>query len=191
LLIAANKTFGIYTAPNEEQFVDQVVRYTHKDGSTVLIHCRGIAIRDNTGKPIRMLGAHQDISGIKNREPELIKAKEKAEESDLLKSAFLANMSHEIRTPMNGIMGFAELLKNPRLSDDQQQQYIEIIEKSGERMLGIINDIRFNKDVVIIAQTAKALKGDRQRMLDAGCDEYLAKPVKREELNAMIKKIML
>jgi signal transduction histidine kinase len=100
-------------------------------------------------------------------------------------------MSHEIRTPMNGIMGFAELLKNPRLSDDQQQQYIEIIEKSGERMLGIINDIRFNKDVVIIAQTAKALKGDRQRMLDAGCDEYLAKPVKREELNAMIKKIML
>ena len=72
---------------------------------------------------------------------DLLKAKNKAEESNRLKSAFLANMSHEIRTPMNGIMGFAELLKDPRLSDDQQQKYIEIIEKSSERMLNIINDI--------------------------------------------------
>jgi len=72
---------------------------------------------------------------------ELIKAKEKAEESDHLKSAFLANMSHEIRTPMNGILGFAELLKEPDLTGDKQQKYISIIEKSGERMLNIINDI--------------------------------------------------
>ena len=68
-------------------------------------------------------------------------AKEKAEESDRLKSAFLANMSHEIRTPMNGILGFAELLKEPELSGEQQQKYIGIIEKSGARMLNIINDI--------------------------------------------------
>jgi len=68
-------------------------------------------------------------------------AKEKAEESDQLKSAFLANMSHEIRTPMNGILGFAELLKEPNLSGDEQQECISIIEKSGARMLNIINDI--------------------------------------------------
>jgi PAS domain S-box-containing protein len=68
-------------------------------------------------------------------------AKEQAEESDRLKSAFLANMSHEIRTPMNGILGFAELLKTPDLSGEQQQQYVKIIEKSGARMLNIINDI--------------------------------------------------
>ncbi|PKP33435.1 MAG: hypothetical protein CVT99_00330 [Bacteroidetes bacterium HGW-Bacteroidetes-16] len=68
-------------------------------------------------------------------------AKEKAIESDRLKSAFLANMSHEIRTPMNGILGFAELLKEPRLTGEEQQEYIEIIEKSGHRMLNIINDI--------------------------------------------------
>lgn len=68
-------------------------------------------------------------------------AKEKAEESDRLKSAFLANMSHEIRTPMNGILGFAELLKDPELSGEEQMDYIRIIEKSGIHMLKIINDI--------------------------------------------------
>lgn len=72
---------------------------------------------------------------------ELIKAKEGAEESDRLKSAFLANMSHEIRTPMNGILGFAGLLKESRLTGEEQQEYISIIEESGERMLNIINDI--------------------------------------------------
>jgi hypothetical protein len=74
-----------------------------------------------------------------NRELKL--AKEKAEESERLKSAFLANMSHEIRTPMNGILGFAELLRNPGLTGDEQQEYIGIITKSGNRMLNIINDL--------------------------------------------------
>lgn len=78
---------------------------------------------------------------VEERTKELIKAKEKAEESDRLKSAFLANMSHEIRTPMNGILGFAELLKTPGLTGEEQQEYVKIIEKSGTRMLNIINDI--------------------------------------------------
>jgi PAS domain S-box-containing protein len=72
---------------------------------------------------------------------QLLIAKEKAEESDRLKSAFLANMSHEIRTPMNGIMGFSHLLKEPGLSGDEQHEFIRLIEKSGARMLNIINDI--------------------------------------------------
>lgn len=72
---------------------------------------------------------------------ELVAAKENAQKSDMLKSAFLANMSHEIRTPMNGILGFAELLKEPGLNNSKQVEYVQIIEKSGYRMLGIINDI--------------------------------------------------
>jgi len=72
---------------------------------------------------------------------DLVIAKEHAEESDHLKSAFLANMSHEIRTPMNGILGFAGLLKEPGLTGEEQKKYIGIIEKSGARMLNIINDI--------------------------------------------------
>ncbi len=83
----------------------------------------------------------QNITEIKRTQQELIAAKEKAEESDRLKSAFLANMSHEIRTPMNGILGFANLLKEPHLSDEKQQEFIKIIERSGQRMLNIINDI--------------------------------------------------
>jgi signal transduction histidine kinase/CheY-like chemotaxis protein len=72
---------------------------------------------------------------------ELRMAKEKAEESDRLKSAFLANMSHEIRTPMNGILGFAALLKKPDLSSELREKYLKIIEESGERMLNVINDL--------------------------------------------------
>ncbi len=83
----------------------------------------------------------QEIEQRKQAELELIEALKRAEESDGLKSAFLANMSHEIRTPMNGILGFAELLKEPDLTGEQQQEYIKIIEKSGARMLNIINDI--------------------------------------------------
>jgi signal transduction histidine kinase/CheY-like chemotaxis protein len=71
----------------------------------------------------------------------LKEAKEKAEEGERLKSSFLANMSHEIRTPMNGILGFAELLKEPDLTRSEKEEYIGIIEKSGRRMLNIINDI--------------------------------------------------
>ena len=72
---------------------------------------------------------------------DLIKARLHAEESDRLKSAFLANMSHEIRTPMNGIMGFAGLLREPDITDEQRNSYIKIIEESGNRMLNIINDL--------------------------------------------------
>ena len=83
----------------------------------------------------------QDITERKRAENAIIKAREKAEQSDRLKSAFLANMGHEIRTPMNGIMGFSELLRNKSLTGEEQQEYVDIIEKSGARMLNIINDL--------------------------------------------------
>jgi PAS domain S-box-containing protein len=83
----------------------------------------------------------RDITEAKIAEKKLVEASEKAIESDRLKSSFLANMSHEIRTPMNGIMGFAELLKTEGLSYDDHMKYVGIIQKSGKRMLNIINDL--------------------------------------------------
>ena len=83
----------------------------------------------------------QTLKRVNKINDELIEAKLKAEESDRLKTAFLANMSHEIRTPMNGILGFTELLKDPELTEDEKSKYLEIIQKSGDRMLNIINDL--------------------------------------------------
>ncbi|MBC7845022.1 MAG: PAS domain S-box protein [Flavobacterium sp.] len=98
-------------------------------------------IINTQGTTTHYIAIKEDITERKIVEKELILAKEKAEESDRLKLAFLANMSHEIRTPMNGILGFTELLKTPNLTDEEQQEYVRIIEKSGIRMLNIINDI--------------------------------------------------
>lgn len=112
-----------------------------KKGDYIHITLEGRIGRDRSGKAKSTYCTFKDISEEHKIKQELIIAKEKAEENDRLKSAFLANMSHEIRTPMNGIMGFANLLKRPRLTSDKQNQYIDIIESSGNRMLNLINDL--------------------------------------------------
>ena len=112
-----------------------------RNGKICWLQGSKVPLFDVHGKIIGIVGVTHDITELKLVEQELLKAKEKAEESDRLKSAFLANMSHEIRTPMNGILGFADLLKEPKLTGEEQQEFIRIIEKSGIRMLNIINDI--------------------------------------------------
>jgi len=112
-----------------------------KDGSSFPAFVTDTPIFDLNGQLTGIIGVSSDISQRKQLESDMLKAKEQAEESDRLKSAFLANMSHEIRTPMNGILGFAELLKEPNLTGDDQQYFIQNIEISGLRMLNIINDI--------------------------------------------------
>ena len=89
----------------------------------------------------RTLAIVRDVTKAKEDERALIDAKARAEESDRLKSAFLANMSHEIRTPMNGIIGFSELLRSPGISDDERMEYTNVILRSGQQLLNIINDV--------------------------------------------------
>ena len=74
-------------------------------------------------------------------ETELVIAKERAEESDRLKSAFLANMSHEIRTPMNGIIGFSGLLSEPDVTDKERDRFVKIINDNCQQLLHIVTDI--------------------------------------------------
>ena len=112
-----------------------------KNGKNVPIIYSSSPIKNEDKMVIGTVFIARDITELELNRLELVKAKEKAEESDRLKSAFLANMSHEIRTPMNGILGFAGLLKEPDLTGEEQQEFIEIIEQSGLRMLNIINDI--------------------------------------------------
>jgi PAS domain S-box-containing protein len=112
-----------------------------KDGTLFWESASISPIVNTEGKTTHFIAIKEDITDRKNVEKELVKSKERAEESDRLKLVFLANMSHEIRTPMNGILGFTELLKAPHISSEEQQEYISIIEKSGKRMLNIINDI--------------------------------------------------
>jgi len=124
------------------------IELTRKNSDKIWIRCSGSPVYDNAGSVAGSVGVFEDINDRKKAENErqkltheLVLAKEKAEESDRLKSAFLANISHEIRTPMNGILGFSELLKTPELAPEVQERYIEVIEQSGNRMLNIINDI--------------------------------------------------
>ncbi|MDO8929463.1 MAG: response regulator, partial [Bacteroidota bacterium] len=98
-------------------------------------------IFDSTGTITHFLAIKEDITGRKQSEKELISAKEKAEESNRLKTEFLHNMSHEIRTPMNGIMGFTTLLDDPGISHEKQKQYIKFITNSSSQLLRIIDDI--------------------------------------------------
>jgi len=98
-------------------------------------------VLNSEGKINHYIAIKEDITEKKKMIEELIYAKEKAQESDRLKSAFMANMSHEIRTPLNGILGFASLLSEEELDSNQVNEYASIINRSGSRLLDLINNI--------------------------------------------------
>ena len=139
---------AVTTAADKAQEIYVEYRVFGHDGSVHWIMSRGRPLRDRKGKVVRYIGTAIDITRQKQVSnqlqitlSELMAAKEKAEESDRLKSAFLANISHEIRTPMNGIIGFSELLKDPHLSGEEKEEFIDLINQSGQRMLSLINDL--------------------------------------------------
>ncbi len=112
-----------------------------KTDTKIWLMVNGFPVTNSDGQITEIIISFIDFTSRKKAEDELVAAKENAEESNKLKSAFLTNMSHEIRTPMNGILGFANLLKDNDLSGAEQKEYIDLIEKSGDRMLTTIHNI--------------------------------------------------
>jgi PAS domain S-box-containing protein len=111
-----------------------------KDKSRITVEMSISPLRNKDKEIFAYISIAKDITQQKKLQNELIKAKQIAEESVILKEAFLANMSHEIRTPMNAIIGFTDLLLKKNLPI-QELDYVQTIKKSGENLLRIINDI--------------------------------------------------
>ena len=116
-------------------------RVRHKNGSYLFVSSKNVIISSKEGDPDMILTILRDVTERKRETEELEQAKERAEESDMLKSAFLANMSHEIRTPMNSIVGFSNLLVNPGLDEAARNMYVQRIVRNSELLLALISDI--------------------------------------------------
>lgn len=112
-----------------------------ENGQQVYMETTKTPMVDSNGTIMGILGIGHDITHRKLAEKELIEAKEKAEESDRLKSSFLANMSHEVRTPLNSILGFSTLLADIEFNKTQRDEFIYHIIRNGNNLLNIINDI--------------------------------------------------
>lgn len=112
----------------------------HKDGHVLMLTTSGSPIYDNDGNIVGYCGVDTDITERAKMMSELLLAKEKAEESDKLKTAFINNISHEIRTPLNGIVGFGQFLAEEDLSAEQRSHYFKLIQKSSNRLVNTVSD---------------------------------------------------
>ena len=128
-----------------------------KDGTQFPVFLSTSVITNETGTPIALIGVATDITEIIRDREELIRAKEKAEEMNKLKSSFLSNMSHELRTPMIGILGFSELLRT-EIDNQELKKMADSIHIGGKRLLNTLNlvldlaRIESNKEFITLEQ---------------------------------------
>lgn len=174
---------------------DQIVRYTHKNGSTVYIRCRGLAIRDNMGKPIRMLGAHNNITSAINYNIE----KETSQKLSILNKLLATKnteleqytyiASHDLQEPLNSIISFSNLLENEKdKMGEIGQKSIEVIKGSAYRMkdfiISLLEYSRIGKEKekteVDIVQLVENLKTDLHDLIEnkQASINYIGEPLK-------------
>ena len=121
--------------------IRQEEKFTDHKGEVRFMQTIKIPLLTETDNGEALLGVAMDITSHRNTEIELKLAKEKAEESDRLKTAFLANMSHEIRTPMNAIIGFSELLNDPDLTVENREEFVRLINDNSKVLLNLIEAV--------------------------------------------------
>lgn len=124
-----------------EPIINKILYFEDEGMDGFWVEKNKIPIRDERGVITMILGIFKDVSEAMIIENKLKEARDQAQESDRLKTSFLANMSHEIRTPMNGILGFANLLRDPDLSEEQKDLYLKHIDLTSNQLLKIIDDI--------------------------------------------------
>lgn len=122
---------------------DQIVRYRHADGSTVWVRCRGMAIRDETGKPIRMLGAHNDITAVKRAEERAREDKRSVDAANEELRSFAYSISHDLKSPANTLEMLLERVSNDSQSDfsEQTRVFLEHGRNTVSRMQKIIEEV--------------------------------------------------
>ena len=130
-----------------------------------------IVERDADGKPTKIVGTSQRIDERKHLENSLVAARNKAEESDRLKTAFLANMGHEIRTPLNAICGFADLLPVIDNPEDRNQMIAEI-QSNNRKLLRIIDGLVSMSKIEAGAKSLMMAKVDLNQLLQQMADTY-------------------
>ncbi len=143
-----------------------------KSGEIIDIEGSNSPIHDSSGKLIGFLSINRDITERKQAQAEILKAKEKAEEADKLKTAFLHNISHEIRTPMNSILGFSALMTEPDLPAETLSSYIESIQKSSDHLLSILVDIISVSEAMAKTAAIKTEKTNLNELLNRITNPY-------------------
>ncbi len=127
---------------------------------------------------------------IRKKTKELIIAKELAEESNRLKTTFIHNISHEIRTPMNGIIGFSELLNDPKLTSEEQEQYTKIVMDSSNQLINIIGDITEISKLQTNQVQVNTEKTDLNEIIEALSSEFQDKAKNKGITISLINKLI-
>jgi signal transduction histidine kinase len=182
------------------------IEINQESGPHTFLEVSGTTLYGKDANYNGMILLFHDISAQKRTEDAINAARERAEESDRLKTAFLANMSHEIRNPLNGIIGFAGILKEGETTEAERTQYLNIIENNAQQLLFIINDIidiskiesgqeRVKPEIILVSDVLKSVQNTysvlaRTKKLDleivtsltANDDRIISDPVKLRQI---------
>ena len=150
----------------EYQVVDKSIGVSYWEESYATI-----VDRNADGKPTKIIGTSQRIDERKELEASLVAARNKAEESDRLKTAFLANMGHEIRTPLNAIVGFADLLPVVQ-GEEERNQLISEIQSNNQKLLRIIDGLVSMSKIEAGAKSLLMAHVDLNQLLQQMVDTY-------------------